>query len=212
MIHSGRSRRHQPGFTLVELLIGMSLTILVGGVLYLLQSTGLSSVAKGTARLSLHSEIRRAMELVSSDLRCAAEILEINPDAMRIRRYRETEEEGVFGDAALVTVVYSLEKTGRTWNLFRQEGGNQAIKILSADHIDEDLFQPYFQTLVGDSGLGPAYERFDCHTNDSDQRQRITFVRVKMHLRQNREFATVVTSVALRAAQARLAQPNWNFH
>ncbi|HPW60252.1 MAG TPA: prepilin-type N-terminal cleavage/methylation domain-containing protein, partial [Candidatus Rifleibacterium sp.] len=50
------------GFTLVELLMGMSLTLLVGGVLYLMQSTGMSTVRKGTSQLLLTSEIRNKME------------------------------------------------------------------------------------------------------------------------------------------------------
>ena len=51
------------GFTLVEVLLGMSLTVLVGGVLYLMQTTGMSTVQKGTSQLLLNSEIRNKMAL-----------------------------------------------------------------------------------------------------------------------------------------------------
>ncbi|MDD2998545.1 MAG: hypothetical protein PHV05_05740, partial [Candidatus Riflebacteria bacterium] len=83
-------KRHHSlrGFTLVELLLGMSLTILVGGILYLMQTTGMSTVKKGTSQLLLTSEIRNKMERMVSDLRNAKEILEIQPDSIKMRCYK----------------------------------------------------------------------------------------------------------------------------
>ena len=67
--------KRNKGFTLVELLMGMSLTILVAGILYLMQSTGVSTVNKGATQLMLTSEVRNKMELIVRDIRNAKEIL-----------------------------------------------------------------------------------------------------------------------------------------
>ena len=56
------SKNQKTGFTLVEILMGMSLTVLVGGILYLMQSTGISTVNKGATKLLLTSEVRNKME------------------------------------------------------------------------------------------------------------------------------------------------------
>ena len=51
-------KKKYSGFTLIELLLGMSLTVLVGGILYLMQSTGMATVKKGATKLFLTSKVR----------------------------------------------------------------------------------------------------------------------------------------------------------
>ena len=59
--------------------MGMSLTVLVGGILYLMQSSGISTINKGATKLLLTSEVRNKMEYIIEDLRNAKEVLDIKP-------------------------------------------------------------------------------------------------------------------------------------
>lgn len=196
------------GFTLVELLLAMSLTILVGGVMYLLQSQGLSTVAKGTTRLTLQSELRRKMERLVADLRCAKEVLEISSDSIKISRFPDRQEDEDETPTPII-ITYQLEKKGNRCVFLRAERGEEPREVLSADHIDEAIFYPFYEEEA--SVGGPAFHPFDVRENDSGQRSRITFIRIRMQVRQNREFLTLATSVTLRTPHSRLLQPNWHF-
>ncbi|RCK81714.1 MAG: hypothetical protein OZSIB_0848 [Candidatus Ozemobacter sibiricus] len=195
-------------FTLVELLLAMSLTILVGGVMYLLQTQGLSTVAKGTTRLTLQSELRRKMERLVTDLRAAKEILEIRPDYLKISRFpdRTLDDEEI---PTPVVVTYQVERSEKRAVLIRTERGEPPVEILSADHIGEEIFRPFFMDQTPDGG--PQFTPFDMHVNDSGQRRRITFLRIQLRLRQGRESITLTTAVTLRTAHSRLLQPAWHF-
>lgn len=208
-----KRRRTIAGFTLVELLMGMALTVLVGGVLYLLQSTGMSTASRGTIRLTLQSEMRRKMERLVNDLRCSNEVLEISPTLLRLARFRvgDDEDEEITGDAALTTVTYELERKKGRWALFRSERGGESIEIFSADQIKPEIFFPYFEQPPDEEGGPMTFEPFDMKSNDSGQRKRISFMRIKIRAKQNREQVVLTTAVTLRTAHSRLIQSNWKF-
>ncbi len=199
------------GFTLVELLLGMSLTLLVGGILYLMQSTGMSTVRKGTSQLLLTSEIRNKMERMVADLRNAKEILEISPDSIKMRCYKFSAEKPDPGEDALVTVTYEVERGGRQQVLWRTENRDNQVKMLSLDKIGERLFQPFYEGHDPVSPTGWSYFPFDMVSNDSGQRQRISLIRITLDFKQQGESAALVTSVSLRPAATRIRQPNWKF-
>ena len=207
-------RPHLPctrGFTLVELLLAMSLTVLVGGVMYLLQSTGLKTVSKGTTSLTMQSEMRRKMEVMVRDLRNSTEVLRIAPNSVKLLVYpRPTEDENL-GNPKLQAVTYEFTRSGGRTRLIRTEEGRDPLEIFDADHIEEQVFFPFYEEPQPPDAKAPRFTAFDMHSNDSGQRKRISFVRVRMGVRQNREFFTVVTSVTLRGAHSRMLQPNWNF-
>lgn len=186
----------------------MSLTILVGGVMYLLQSQGLSTVAKGTTRLTLQSELRRKMERMVTDLRAAKEVLDIQPDMIRFSRFPEREEDEDEIPAP-VTITYQVERKGKQAVLVRAERGEAPIEIMSAEQINDDIFFPFFEDISPDEG--PSFTPFDMHANDSDQRRRITFIRIRMRIRQGREAISLGTSVTLRTVHSLLLQPGWHF-
>ncbi|MBI3038582.1 prepilin-type N-terminal cleavage/methylation domain-containing protein [bacterium] len=199
------------GFTLVELLIGMALMVLVGGVLYLLQSTGISTVTKGTTRLTLQSEVRRKLEQLISDLRCAKEVLEITPDSIKVSKFKDTKEEETSGDESLVTVKYSLERNGPRAVFLREEGKESPTEILSVSHIEAEIFRPFYEQPPANSSEKSSFLPFDTKTNDSDQRKRISFIIVRMKLRQNKEFVSISTAITLRTVHNGMLQPHWNF-
>ena len=197
-------------FTLIELLIAMSLTILVGGVLYLLQSTGLRSVTRGTTTLAMHSEVRRRLEIIVDDLLYAQEVLALTSDSIKVLRFRDGDDDGVYGDRALVVVEYKLTREDKQSVLTRAEAGEPPRKIIEADHIEADLFDAYYESGNINEPETSFLELFDKSVNDSEHRRRICFVRIRLNLRQHREFFSVTTGVTLRAARSRLSQPNWN--
>jgi hypothetical protein len=199
------------GFTLVELLLGMSLTILVGGVLYLLQSTGMRSVSKGTTQLILTSEVRRKMERMVADLRNTKELINISPSSLKIRCYQYSKEKPEAGEAALITVAYELEKSGKNHVLWRTVNRENPKKILNFKKIDDKIFFPFFKGRNKNSPTGWSYMPFDMVANDSGQRKRITFIQIRLKLSQRNDSASLITSVQLRPAASRLKQPNWKF-
>lgn len=205
------ARYDNSGFTLVELLLGMSLTILVGGVLYLMQSTGMSSVKKGATRLLLTSEIRNNMERIVADIRNSKEVLEVKPNMIKLRTYKFTPEKPEPGEEALVTVSYELEKTGRQMILWRIENRENPSKLMSLQEIDEKIFFPYFEAYDKASPTGWSYYPYDMVSNDSGQRKNISQIQVRLHFRQQSESAELVTTANLRPGTSRIRQPNWKF-
>lgn len=203
--------KQRKGFTLVELLLGMSLTILVGGVLYLMQSTGMSTVKKGTSQLMLTSEIRNKMERIVADIRNSKEILEIKPDSIKMRCYKYSAEKPDPGEDALVTVHYEVERAERRHILWRSENRENPIKMLTLESIGETIFLPYFEAHDQASPIGWSYFPFDMVSNDSGQRQRISLIKLQLNFRQQNESSVLVTSVNLRPASSRIRQPNWKF-
>lgn len=205
------NKSNKKGFTLVEVLMGMSLTILVGGVLFLLQSTGMSTVKKGTTQLLLTSEIRNKMERIVSDIRNAKEILDIKSDYIKLRSYKYSEDKPEPGEDALVTITYEVERNKQQHILWRIENRENPIKMLALDNIGEDLFQPFFEINDQNSPTGWIYQPFDMISNDSGQRQHISYIRIQLSFRQQNEAAVLATSAHLRAGASRLRQPNWKF-
>lgn len=196
-------------FTLVELLMGMSLTVLVGGILYLMQSTGVSTANKGATQLLLTSEVRNKMEHIVRDIRNAKEILEIKPDYLKIRTYKYSVNKPDPGEDALVTVEYEVERNKRRNILWRSENRENPTKLLTFEEIGEEIFRPFYEAYEEESPTGWQYYPFDMISNDSGQRSRITFVKICLNFRQGKEEATLVTSATLKPAVSRLRQPNW---
>ena len=197
------------GFTLVEVLMGMSLTILVGGIIYLMQSSGMSTVNKGATKLLLTSEVRNKMEHIIQDIRNAKEVLEVKPDYLKIRTYKYSLDKQEPGEDALVTVEYEVERNEKRHILWRNENRENPIKLLSFEKIDTNIFKPYFELNSEESPLGWMYYPFDMVSNDSWQRSRITFIKVLLSFSQGKEKATLETSATLKPALSRLRQPNW---
>lgn len=206
-----RIGERKDGFTLVELLLGMSLTILVGGVLYLMQSTGMSSVKKGTTQLLLTSEIRNNMERIVADIRNSKEVLEVKPSMLKLRVYKYNAEKPEPGEDALVTVTYELEKVGRQMVMWRIENRENPVKLMALQEIDEKIFFPFFEAPDKTSPAGWSYYPFDMVSNDSGQRKNISQIQIRLKFRQISESAELVTTANLRPGTSRIRQPNWKF-
>lgn len=142
------SRKSEKGFTLVEVLLGMSLTVLVGGVLYLMQSTGMSTVQKGTSQLLLNSEIRNKLERITSELRNSKEILEIKPDLVKMRCYKYSADKPDPGEDALVTISYEVERGEKQHILWRTENRENPVKMLSLDRIVDIFFNLFTKDMT----------------------------------------------------------------
>lgn len=202
-------RTRKNGFTLVEVLMGMSLTILVGGILYLMQSTGVSTVNKGATQLLMTSEVRNKMEQIVRDLRNAKEILDLKPDYIKLRTYKYSLDKPEPGEDALVTIEYEVERTPQRHTLWRSENRENPTKLLTFESIGTDIFKAYYEIYEEESPLGWQYYPFDSNTNDSWQRSRITFVRILLNFKQGKEEAVLATSATLGPATSRVRQPNW---
>ena len=203
------NNKKKQGFTLVEVLMGMSLTVLVGGILYLMQSTGISTVNKGATKLLLTSEVRNKMELIVEDIRNAKEVLEVKPDYLKIRTYKYSIDKQEPGEDALVTVEYEVERNEKRHTLWRNENRENPKKLLTFEKIDQNIFKPYFELKTEESQTGWMYYPFDMISNDSWQRSRISFIKVLLSFTQGKEKASLSTSATLKPALSRIRQPNW---
>lgn len=201
--------REKKGFTLVELLVAMALSILIGGVLYLLQSTGLSQVSKGAIQLTMQSEVRRKIERVVSDLRCANEVLEVAPGSIKVSQLKSSGEGDEAGTIEHFTVTYYADKDEDRTAFFRKEGNAQPVKLFTVDHIDNEIFYPFYQFKPDAKQDYPSFAPFNMHENDSGKREKISFIRIRMKLRQKKEFLSLATAVTLRPAHQRQIQPFW---
>ena len=179
-------KKVKQGFTLVELLMGMSLTILIGGILYLLQSTGVSTVNKGATQLLLTSEVRNKMEHIIRDIRNAKEVLEVKPDYLKLRTYKYSLDNQEPGEDALVTVEYEVERNEKRHILWRNENRENPTKLLTFEKINSDIFKPYYELNSEESPIGWMYYPFDMVSNDSWQRSRISFIRVVLNFSQGK--------------------------
>ena len=197
------------GFTLVELLIGMCLMLLISGIIYLMHSTGVSTVNKGTTKLLLTSEVRNKIEYIVSDLRNAKQVLEVKPDYLKIQTYKYSIDKQDPGEDALVTVEYEVERTPNRCILWRNENRENPTKMLTFESIGEEIFKPYFEINEENSPAGWIYFPFDTNSNDSWQRTRISLIKIILNFKQGKETANLVTSVTLKPAQSRIRQPNW---
>ena len=204
------TKQRNLGFTLVELLLAMSLTVLVGGVLYVFQSTGIKTVSRGTTSIAMQSEIRRKLELMVRDLRSSTEVLRITPSSIKVLVYPPPSEDESLGTPKLVAISYEFSKSGTRSVLVRRQEGKDPMTIFDADHIEDQVFYPFYEEELPVDAKRPNFAVFDMHSNDSGQRKRISFIRIRMQVRRKREFVNVVTSVSLRGAHSRLLQPLWN--
>jgi len=203
-------KSREKAFTLVELLICLALSVLVGGILYLLQSTGSKQLSKGITRLILQSGARLKLERMISDLRCAKEVLEITPSSIKIGMDRAVGGEST-GNIEYITVTYAVEKDKGKSKLIRTENQEAPVEIFSTEKIDEEIFFPFFETPPEEDQEDPIFTRFDMRVNDSAQRKRITFIRIRLKMVQNKESVTLATAVSLRQASQLLKQPHWKY-
>jgi hypothetical protein len=104
-----------------------------------------------------------------------------------------------------------VERTENRHILWRTENRENPVKMLTLEYIGDSIFFPYFEGHDPASPAGWSYYSFDMVSNDSGQRQRISFIRLNLEFRQQSESAVLVTSVLLRPAASRIKQPNWKF-
>lgn len=199
--------KQRSAFTLVEVLVAMSLMVLVGGVLYLIQSTGMSTVKKGSTRLILTSEARNKIEYLVRDLRNAKEILEVSGDSIKIRTF-SSKKTGT-GDETLVTVQYEVERREKNCVFWRIENKENPQSLITVEKIGEEIFVPYYERPEENSVTGWTYVPYDLKSNDSGLRPLITFVKINLSFENAGEKVSIVTSATLRPAKSRLQQPNW---
>ncbi len=201
-----RLPRESRAFTLVELLIAMSLSVLIGGVLYLLQSTGLQTVNTGATRITLQSEARRNLEQLAQDLRCARDIIQVTSKSLRVLRWVPSDDGEINSNAAMQTVEYRLEKSNTNESIFvRQVEREEAKTMIRVNNIEPEIFFPYYEDP------DRFFRPFNMKENDSGQRKRITFMVVQLRLRQGKELFAIRTAVSMRAPHERIQQPNWKF-
>lgn len=196
-------------FTLVELLLAMSLTVLVGGVIYLLQSSGMTTVKRGMTQLTLTAKLRNKMEQMVSELRCTKEILNISPNSIKIRCYDYSKSHPEPGESSLVTITYEVEKSKNRFVLWKTKNRGTPIKLISAKSINMDVFHPYFEGHNPHSPTLWSFYSFDMISNDSGQRKKITFIKITLRLSDTKDAVSLSTSVKLRPSASIVKQPNW---
>ncbi|MFC1742555.1 PilW family protein [Candidatus Riflebacteria bacterium] len=195
------------GFTLIEVSVALSISILVGGIVYSFWLFGMRTAGEGTSGLFLQGRVRRNLDKLIRELRCARFVNEINKNRIMISRFydKDTEPNSSHGGGQeFKKVEYFVRKVGKMAEFVRKEYSEEKV-MFRCNSIAEGIFTPYYE-----SPKEKKYYPFDMVENDSDQRRKITFIRLRFSLKQRRKTFRIYSSVTLRTPHKLLNQPNWN--
>jgi len=204
--------RKQTAFTLIEILVAMALTVLVGGIVYLFHASGSMQVNKGASSLFISSDLRNKMEIITEDIRNSKAILSLTPEQLKLSTYKNRPPFEL-GDSSLVTVTYDIEKDSdrKRAILWRTEDKGKPEPLITCDDIEENAFRAYWKGSTEETDSGWYLYPFRSEQNDSWQREFISLVKIKLKVTVKGETAELETSVIPRPAESRTRQPNWKF-
>jgi prepilin-type N-terminal cleavage/methylation domain-containing protein len=208
MIHRKLYYKRVNAFTLVEILVAMSISLIVLSSIYLL----FSSSTRTYNKTNLHSEIladtRICMDRMVRELRQAKSIVIINPSKLIFEMY-DSDDPGLFGVVGTKRVTYQLQTKDSGPDIFvRQEHGVED-KILYEDKvkIESNIFKAYVED-------NKTFREFRWQENFSEDRKKITLINIRLNVKafaDENVRANVRTDAAIRHIHNRLSQPYWKY-
>lgn len=207
----GDIKKNALAFTLIEVMIAITLTASIMTVAYTFLFFSNRTFSKGMDKIDVQKKIRSAMLKISSDLRSAKEIVRVDKDCLELKKFIDDREEqqhiNLSGDTMSRHVKYELKKkSSGNQDVIVLTIDNQEYKLMQFDSIDENLFEAY--TYDKDDVL----IRFDGRINDSIQRSKISLVKVNFKIRQSNSEVALSTSINPRYLYGFKLQPYWNYN
>lgn len=204
-------RGHKKAFTLIEVMIAITLTASIMTVAYTFLFFSNRTFSKGMDKIDIQKKIRSAMNKMSSDLRSAKEIIRADKDCLEFKKFIDDREEqqhiNLTGDTMSRLIKYELKKKhSSNSDAIIMTIDNQEYKLMQFESIDENLFEAY--TYNNDDALIP----FDGKINDSIQRSKISLVKVNFKIKQGNTEVILTTSINPRYLFGFKQQPYWNYN
>lgn len=195
-----RRRNVAHAFTFVELLMVLSVSILVFGIIYHFYY----NVTKGATVTAEEAEIirdgRTFIEYCVRDFSCAVSIESITPKKIVFLKYQKQFNLNEINE--FVKVSYVLSDNGTIF--VRYEGGkNEAV--LKGVNIDPKVFTGYVEN--------PQTEKFRTYnfeSGSSAERERISYIRIRLSMQKRGVRTTLITGVCLRPIHLKNLESGWN--
>lgn len=210
-LRNSTGQRRPSGFTLVEILVSMSISVLVLATIYMLFFSSNRILDTTSAQSDIISDLRILMDHMVRDLRHTKKIVQVTPSKITFEMF-DPEDLGIFGVVGTKRVSYAheVDKGGGGHLVRGGEGAFDENVMIKADvDLDEEIFHPYVEKAEG-FGFTP----FDWKVNFNEDRERISYIRIRLRAsdRRNPQIQMeVISGVCLRHVHERLSQPNWNY-
>lgn len=202
-----RYPRQPKTFTMIEVAVALSISVLVGGVVFSFWQFGIRHTTGGTDLLFLHSKVRSAMTQMIRELRAARFINSVKKNRIAFTRFydKKTEPEvTTSGDPDFRRIEYFVQKKNKR-TYFIRKVNDQAKPLFSCEAISDNLFIPYFE-----DPKKKTFHPFDMKENDSGKRRNITYIRLRFSVKNRKSLLHFFSGVGLRVPHRLMKQPHWN--
>lgn len=198
------------GFTMVEILVSMSISVLVLATIYMLFFSSNRILDTTGAQSDIIDDLRLLMDRMVRELRHTKKIVQVTPSKISFEMF-DPADLGIFGVVGTKRVSYAHEENkGGGHHIIRGEGAFEEKNLIKTFvDISEEIFYPYVEK-TGSFGFVP----FDWKVNFNEDRERISYIRIRLRAtdRRNPQIQMeVISGVCLRHIHERLSQPFWNY-
>ncbi len=196
--------RTNRAFTFVEIMVVMVLAVGVVSIIFTFNVLTRRTEAQDNVDLVLQQRARIAMEYIVRDLRAAKKFDEVHQDKLIFEKFSRTADIYMqLGNSE--PVRYTLKQRDDGDDVLIRFENNRNQTLLKFDEIDPNLFSAFYK----DEATG-SLEEFAYKDNPSDQREKISLLRVHIGVQQARKKLDLYSDVTIRYIWAKNQQPNWN--
>ncbi|MCK5684221.1 hypothetical protein KAJ27_08865 [bacterium] len=202
LCHIKNRRRNvvKRAFTFVELLMVLSISILVFGIIYNFYYNVTKGATVTAEEAELVREGRTFIERCIRDLSCAVSIEKLSPRKIVFKKYRKQFNLNSINE--FIKVSYVLSDNNRIF--VRSEGG-QNETVLKGFKIDPKVFSGYVENAKTEK-----FKSYDYESSSSVDRSLISFIRIKLSMKKRAIKTTLMTGVCLRPIHLKNLERGWN--
>ena len=217
--------RRRKGFTLLEVLIGMAISSMLVGAVYIFYMGLVRTQKKSEERVDLNQYAEIYMEQIARELQLAIEFTKLAPDEISFRRpeisaYLDPggNQQGYEVNMDLEsrkfeTVTYRRhELEGGRVALQRMEGLDKPRTLFVVDAMEKEVFTGWVIPR-GSEETPHEVPDMQVYRPDRDVRsdlERIPLVRIRLRMKLGRDRLNISTKAFVPPVYARIVQPNWN--
>lgn len=213
------------GFTLLEVLIGMAVSTMLMGAIYIFYMGMVRTQVKSEERVDLNRHAEVYLEQISRELQLAVEFTKLAPGEISFRRPEisafvdpRSDQEGYavnmdLGSRKFETVTYRRhELEGGRVALQRLEGLDAPETLFVVDEMDPLVFTGWVIPR-GSEETPHEVPDMQVYRADRDVRsdlERIPLVRIRFRMKLGRDRLNITTKAFVPPVYARIVQPHWN--
>lgn len=195
-------------FTLVEILVAMSISVVVITSIYMLFSSSTKTWKKTNLQSEILADTRILIDRMVREIRQAKSIVLITPKKIVFEMY-DSNDPGLFGVVGTKRVSYILEENNDDSDRFIRLENNNPEKSLFQEQV---VINPAIFTAFVEEENG--FKEFGWKENFSEDRKRITLINIDLNVRAVKDDkikSSVNSSVSIRHIHNRLSQPDWKY-